>query len=138
MAPLRRRGRELPRGRDRGDVHAGRRRRRGHDPRRRDGVEHGRLGDRGVDPDRRRGAAVDLLGTFTGFTIPFPTYEAWYGTFNGNSSTLARNGTQSWAGRAGSASQNGFTLGALNSSGQYGYQFSHSRVAEVLWYSGTM
>ena len=74
----------------------------------------------------------------TGFTIPFPSYEAWYGTFNGNSSTLARNGTQSWAGRAGSASQNGFTLGALNSSGPYGYQFSHSRVAEVLWYSGTM
>jgi hypothetical protein len=83
-------------------------------------------------------ADVDLLGTFTGFTIPFPSYELWYGAFNGNSSTLARNGTQSWAGRAGSASQSGFTLGALNSSGEYGYQFSHSRVAEVLWYSGTM
>ncbi|MDX6465146.1 MAG: large repetitive protein [Gaiellaceae bacterium] len=83
-------------------------------------------------------ADVDLLGSFPGFTIPFPSYELWYGAFNGSSSTLARNGTQSWAGRAGSASQNGFTLGALSSSGQYGYQFSHARVAEVLWYSGAL
>src|SRR5439155_18244800 len=91
----------------------------------------GRLSTAGLDMY----GDIDLLAADT---IPFPGYELWSGRFNGNASTLSRNGVQVAAGRAGSAPLSGLTLGALSTSAQYGYQFSHSLVAEVLWYAGTL
>jgi hypothetical protein len=76
-------------------------------------------------------ADIDLTAADT---FPFPGYEVWSGVFNSFASSLSRNGITVATGRAGSASMSGFTLGALNSSGQYGYSFSHSLVADFLVY----
>ncbi|MDX6471772.1 MAG: trimeric autotransporter adhesin, partial [Gaiellaceae bacterium] len=71
-------------------------------------------------------------------TFPFAGFDLWSGTFAGGTSSLYRNGALTAQGRAGSASLAGFTLGALSTSGPYGYDYGHTLVAEVLWYSGTI
>jgi hypothetical protein len=71
-------------------------------------------------------------------TYPFPNYQIWGGTYNGTSSSLWRNGAQVAAGSAGNAALSGFTVGALSTSAQYGYSYSHSLIAEILVYSGSM
>jgi hypothetical protein len=71
-------------------------------------------------------------------TFPFAGFELWSGTFAGPTSTLYRNGAVAAQGNAGNGSLSGFTVGALSTSAQYGYSYSHSLVAEVLWYSGTL
>jgi hypothetical protein len=81
-------------------------------------------------------ADVDL--SVANYTFPFSNYELWSGTYNGNASALSKNGSVMVQGRAGSAALNGFTVGALSTSGQYGYSYSHSYVAEILWYTGTL
>ena len=42
------------------------------------------------------------------------------------------------SGPAGNSALSGFTVGGLSTGGQYGYLLSHSLVAEILYYSGTM
>jgi hypothetical protein len=69
---------------------------------------------------------------------PFPNYQIWSGTFSGASSTVWRNGTQVASGNAGNSGLTGFTVGGLSTSAQYGYLLSHSLVAEILYYSGSM
>jgi hypothetical protein len=91
---------------------------------------------RGPNTDIEMYADVDLI--VPSYTFPFANYELWSGTYNGNTSTLSKNGTQIAAGPAGSTSLNGFTVGALSTSAQYGYLYSHSLVAEILWYSGNL
>ena len=72
------------------------------------------------------------------YTFPFPSFQLWSGTFNGGSSTLSENGVLQAQGSAGSSPLQGLTVGALSTSGQYGYLYSHSLVAEILWYSGAL
>jgi hypothetical protein len=69
---------------------------------------------------------------------PFPAYQVWSGTFNGVNSSVWKNGAQVASGNAGNANLSGLTVGALSTSAQYGYDYSHSLVAEILYYSGTM
>ena len=71
-------------------------------------------------------------------TYPFPNYQIWGGTFQGNTSTLWKNGVKIATASAGGSALQGFTVGALSSGTQYGYLFSHSLVAEILFYSGSM
>jgi hypothetical protein len=91
---------------------------------------------RGPFQDIEMYADVDLA--VPTYTFPFPSYELWAGTFNGNSSVLTKNGTTTWNDRTGASSLEGFTVGALSTSGEYGYLYSHSLVAEILWYSGNL
>jgi hypothetical protein len=91
---------------------------------------------RGPFTDIEMYADVDLV--VNNYTFPFAGYELWAGTFNGNTSLLVKNGTTSWTNRTGSSSMQGFTVGALSTSGEYGYLYSHSLVAEILWYSGNL
>jgi hypothetical protein len=102
--------------------------------------------------DSRDGSARQLFGQNTAgkldayannplsadATIPFSGYQVWSGTFNGSSSTLWQNGTQVAAGNAGGSGLAGLTVGALSTSGQYGYAYSHSLVAEILYYTGSL
>ena len=69
---------------------------------------------------------------------PFPNYQLWSGTFNGASSSIWKNGTQVGAGNAGGSALSGLAVGGLSTSGQYGYELSHSLVAEILFYSGSL
>src|SRR5439155_11293557 len=62
----------------------------------------------------------------TGIAFPFAGYQLWSGTFNGASSSLFRNGTQVLAANSGSSSLSGLTMGALSTTGSYGYDFGHS------------
>jgi hypothetical protein len=72
-------------------------------------------------------------------SMPFANYDLWSGTFNGTHSGLSSNGARRTdMDNAGTAPLTGFTLGGLSSAAQYGYNFSHSLVAEILWYSGTL
>ena len=71
-------------------------------------------------------------------TYPFPGYQVWSGTFNGTSSSVWRNGAQIAQGSAGNSSMSGFTVGGLSTSAQYGYLYSHSAIAEILFYSGSL
>jgi hypothetical protein len=91
---------------------------------------------RGPFTDIEMYADVDLI--VPNYTFPFPAYELWAGTFNGNTSVLQKNGTTTWTDRTGFTSMNGFTVGALSTSGEYGYLYSHSLVTEILWYSGNL
>ena len=91
---------------------------------------------RGPNTDIEMYADVDLI--VPSYTFPFANYELWSGTYNGNSSTLYKNGTLAASGRTGTTSLSGFTVGALSTSAQYGYLYSHSLVAEILWYSGNL
>jgi hypothetical protein len=91
---------------------------------------------RGPFTDMEMYADVDLV--VPNYTFPFANYELWNGTFNGNTSTLIKNGSTTWSDRTGSTSMQGFTVGALSTSAQYGYLYSHSLVAEILWYSGSL
>ena len=91
---------------------------------------------RGPFTDIEMYADVDLV--VNNYTFPFAGYELWNGTFNGNNSTLVKNGTTTWTSRTGSSSMQGFSVGALSTSGQYGYLYSHSLVTEILWYAGNL
>jgi hypothetical protein len=71
-------------------------------------------------------------------TFPFPGYELWSGTFAAGASALYRNGSLVAQGRAGSASLAGLAVGALSTSGPYGYAYGHLLVAEILWYAGSL
>jgi hypothetical protein len=73
-----------------------------------------------------------------GVTYPFPSFQIWSGVFNGASSTMSANGTQVHAGNSGASAMEGFAVGGLSTGGQYGYDLSHSLVAEILVYSGAM
>ncbi len=91
---------------------------------------------RGGAGDERLYANNDLVAT--GIAYPFPTFQIWSGTFNGGTSSLYQNGALIQSGNAGGSSQVGFTLGGLNSSAQYGYDLTHSQIAEILYYSGSL
>jgi hypothetical protein len=71
-------------------------------------------------------------------TIPFAGYQIWSGTFNGASSSLWQNGTQVASGNAGGSGLAGFSVGALSTSNQYGYSYTHSQIAEILFYSSAL
>jgi hypothetical protein len=75
---------------------------------------------------------------FGGITYPFPGYSIFSGTFNGTSSSLYRDGAPVGAGNAGDSTADGFTVGGLSTSDIYGYDYSHSLVAEILYYSGAL
>ena len=81
-------------------------------------------------------ANIDL--DFPGVAYPFSGYEIWSGTFNGSSSDLVRNGVAVGSGNAGGSALDGLTVGGLSTSGQYGYDYSHVAVAEILIYSGAL
>ena len=91
-----------------------------------------------------RGAAGELrmygnLGlSASAVAYPFPSFMIWNGTFNGATSTLYRNGILAASGNAGAATQVGFTVGGLSTANQYGYDMSHSQVAEILYYTGNL
>ncbi|MDX6472414.1 MAG: large repetitive protein, partial [Gaiellaceae bacterium] len=70
--------------------------------------------------------------------FPFPGLQLWSGTYNGSSSDLYKNGTLIAHGNTGLGPLSGLTVGALSSSAQYGYNYSHSLVSAILWYSGTL
>jgi hypothetical protein len=91
---------------------------------------------RGPFTDIEMYADVDLV--VNAYTFPFASYELWAGTYNGNASTLYKNGNLMATGRSGASGMQGFTVGALSTSAQYGYLYSHSLVAEILWYSGSL
>ena len=91
---------------------------------------------KGGTGDVRAYANNDLVSTGTAY--PFPTFQIWSGTFNGGASSLYQNGVLNQTGNAGGSGEVGFTLGGLNSSGQYGYDLTHSQVAEILFYSGSL
>jgi len=91
---------------------------------------------RGGASDVRMYANIDLIAS--GLTYPFPSFQVTSGTFNGASSSISRNGTVAATGNAGSSSLNGLTVGGLNSAAQYGYDMSHSQIAEILFYSGSL
>jgi len=86
--------------------------------------------------DARMYANVDF--PFGNIVYPFPNFQIWSGTFNGTSSSLYQNGVQLGTGNAGASALNGFTVGGLNSTTQFGYSMSHSLVAEILYYDGSM
>ena len=69
---------------------------------------------------------------------PFPNYQIWNGTYNGTSSAVWRNGNLLASGYVGGSNMAGFTVGGLSSAGSEGYLLSHSLVAEILFYNGTM
>jgi hypothetical protein len=71
-------------------------------------------------------------------TYPFPAYQVWSGTYAGVNSSVWKNGVQVATGNAGNAGQSGFAVGGLSTSAQYGYNLSHSLVAEILHYSGSL
>ena len=73
-----------------------------------------------------------------GTTYPFPDFQIWGGEFNGTKSSLRRNGATVASGSVGSSGLGGFTLGGLSTSGNYGYDFGHDLVAEVLVYQGDL
>jgi len=75
---------------------------------------------------------------FPNVMYPFPSFQVWSGTFNGTSSSLYRNGSLFGVGNTGAASTNGFSLGGLSTDGPFGFDRSHSEVAEVLYYAGSM
>jgi len=75
---------------------------------------------------------------FGNVMYPFPDYQIWNGTYSGTSSSIYRNGSLYGVGNTGSASLTGFALGGLSTAGPYGYDMSHSEVAEVLYYSGAL
>ena len=81
-------------------------------------------------------ANLDL--DFPGVGYPFPSFELFSGTFNGASSVLFRDGSQLGGGNAGGSPLAGLAVGGLSTAGQYGYDFSHIQVAEMLVYSGAM
>jgi hypothetical protein len=81
---------------------------------------------------------ADVPLTSGALTFPFPGYELWSGTFAAGASSLYRNGSLVAQGRAGSASLAGFAVGALSTSGPYGYAYSHTLVSEILWYAGSL
>jgi hypothetical protein len=81
-------------------------------------------------------ANLDL--DFPGVGYPFPAFELFSGTFNGASSVLFRDGSQLGGGNAGGSPLAGLAVGGLSTAGQYGYDFSHIQVAEMLVYSGAM
>ena len=91
---------------------------------------------RGPFNDMEMYANIDLVDTSV--TWPFPSFEVWSGTMNDTSSSLWRNGVLRASGAAGTSGMSGFALGALSTSAQYGYLYSHSLVAEVLYYTGAM
>jgi hypothetical protein len=74
----------------------------------------------------------------TGLTYPFANFQIWNGEFAGVTSTLRQNGATVGSGNAGTAGLNGFTLGGLSTAGNYGYDFGHALIAEVLVYQGNM
>jgi hypothetical protein len=78
------------------------------------------------------------IGLETAAIYPFAGYQIWSGTFNGAASTLWRNSVSVGQGSAGGSALNGFTVGALNSAGQWGYNYSHALVAEILFYNGSL
>jgi hypothetical protein len=80
-------------------------------------------------------ADIDIEGPTP---YPFPSYQIWSGTYQGSSSTLWKNGAKIATAPAGNSGLSGFTVGALSTSAQYGYLYSHSLVAEILLYSGSM
>src|SRR6476659_5199880 len=71
-------------------------------------------------------------------TYPFGGFELWTGNVGGGTSALWRNGVQTAAGNAGASGVNGFTVGALNSSGAWGYDYGHNQIAEILYYTGSL
>jgi hypothetical protein len=71
-------------------------------------------------------------------SYPFAGYKIYAGVFNGTSSALYENGSQLMQGNAGGSAMTGFTVGGLNSAGTDGYDLSHSLVAEILFYNGTL
>jgi hypothetical protein len=73
-----------------------------------------------------------------GTTYPFPNFQIWGGQYNGAASDLLANGATVASGSVGNSSLTGFTLGGLSTAGNYGYDFGHNLVAEVLVYQGTM
>ncbi|MDX6473239.1 MAG: large repetitive protein [Gaiellaceae bacterium] len=79
-------------------------------------------------------ANLDLAAT--GTTYPFPSFQIWGGDYNGAASSLRMNETTVASGNAGTSGLGGFTLGGLSTSGNYGYDFGHELVAEVLVYQG--
>ncbi len=91
---------------------------------------------RGVVGDVRMYANIPL--SVPGNAYPFSTYQIWSGTFNGVTSSLYKNGALAASGNAGASTLTGFTVGALSTSGQYGYSYGHSLVAEILYYTGAM
>jgi fibronectin-binding autotransporter adhesin len=91
---------------------------------------------RGGANDARVYANNDLFGG--GVTYPFAGYEIWAGTFSGSNSSLFRNGNAFASGNAGGSALSGFTVGALSTSGQYGYQYTHSSIAAILVYNGAL
>ena len=81
---------------------------------------------------------ANLELTATGTTYPFPNFQIWGGQYNGAASDLLANGATVASGNVGNSGLGGFTLGGLSTSGNYGYDFGHELVAEVLVYQGTM
>lgn len=75
---------------------------------------------------------------FAGISYPFPSFDIWSGTFNGGASSLYRNGTVLGTGNAGGSALDGFAVGALSTSAQYGYDYAKVQVAEILYYSGSL
>jgi len=71
-------------------------------------------------------------------SYPFAGYQIWSGTFNGASSTAWRNSVKVATGNAGGSALQGFSVGGLSTSGEYGYDYGHSLVAEILYYTGAM
>ncbi len=90
----------------------------------------------GPNKDMEMYANVDLIDT--NLTWPMPSFELWDGTFQGDTSTLYRDGAKVATGATGSSGLSGFTVGGLSTSGQWGYNRSHSYVAEILVYSGAL
>jgi hypothetical protein len=81
-------------------------------------------------------ANLDLNAT--GTTYPFPSFQLWGGEYNGAASTLRVNEKVVASGNTGTSGLGGFTLGGLSTSGNYGYDFGHELVAEVLVYQGRL
>ena len=71
-------------------------------------------------------------------TYPFAGYKIYAGVFNGTTSGLYENGAQLVQGNAGGSALTGLTVGGLNSSGNDGYDLTHSLVAEILYYNGVL
>lgn len=81
-------------------------------------------------------ANIDLNAS--GISFPFSSFEIWSGSFNQTVSTMYRNGTLVASGNSGGSSIQGFCVGALSTSGIWGYDYAHCQVAEILFYSGAL
>ena len=79
-----------------------------------------------------------MTSRYPDIAYPFPDFQIWSGTVDGAASGLFRDGAQIGSGSAGGSSLTGLTVGALSAADQYGYDYSHVLVAEILFYTGAL